>query len=79
MVYSREDEIRDARDKRCTGHGWTSVRRKIYIYTNIQSAVSFGWVSHLHSKGERPTARGWRAALRRKGLRILRDGVEDEE
>lgn len=43
--YSREDEIKDARDKRCTGHGWTSVRRAsvedtyinicIYIYTYI--------------------------------------------
>lgn len=50
-----------------------------YIHINIESAFFFCWVSHLHSKGERPTARGWRAASRRKGLRIQRDGVEDEE
>lgn len=41
LVYSREDEIRDARDKRCTGHGWTSVRGNIYMCINIQSAIFF--------------------------------------
>lgn len=34
FIYSREDEIRDARDKRCTGHGWTSIRgASVKIYS----------------------------------------------
>jgi len=66
FVYSHEDEIRDARDKRCTGHGWTSIMgasMKMYSCSG----------SHLYSKGKWPEG----GASERERV-IQADGGEDE-
>lgn len=74
FIYSREDEIRDARDKRCTGHGWTSIRG---ASVKIYSVLFMQWLTSAF-KGKWPRGGGLHREREREGG-IQRDGEEDEE
>lgn len=71
FIYSREDEIRDAGDKRCTGHGWASIRR---VSLKIYGVLFMQWLTSAF-KGKEPrglTQRGKDTEGWRRGWRVIK-------
>lgn len=78
FIYSREDEIRDARDKRCSGHGWTSIRG---ASVKIYSVLFMHWLTSAF-KEKWPKGGGCCTERERESERegrIQRDGGQDKK
>lgn len=70
FIYSREDEIRDAGNKWCTGHGWASIRRVSLKICAIY-AVAHICIQRETAKGAYTEREGYRGMEKRmKGDKI---------